>query len=406
MTEEQKTAVVREDPRFEHPKVLTIDLDEAAVVTIRAGGFNVSAGTLGTPTRLARSEQWVPVEIDAHLPELTETEIVVADLAGPEPVEGELRSEEPIGTAIWQQLSSGVLEPRGRAAASAGLLLKRSHDHGGAFVLFADPVEDPGYRSAAWHEINYADTLPWSNWSLLPGLRESLEIERDWGAEITVVERSVPAITAAIESGARFTCTIEPIPEIAERWFTIATNKWGKPVAGIFVPEEGKGPVVILPRIVDKGKVVRALLEDFLPSLVRNLFPQDERRAWIEEERYAPIGEVALRERITTVKAEAEKEVAELEAEVAGLRETDAHLRALLTETGTPLVEAVQVTLAGLGIEARDVDAEDGPVEGRLHEDRERPWQPAGAGRGEGDRRHAERRRSARSAAQRASADA
>jgi hypothetical protein len=114
---------------------------------------------------------------------------------------------------------------------------------------------------------------------------------------------------------------------------------------------------------------MRALLEDLLPKVAPKLFPEDERRAWIEDDAYAAPGVSALQAEIEQVQAQAASRVEEIRAQIATLRGEDAHLRALLTESGTRLVDAVQKTLAAMGIAARDVDAEEGQSEGRLYED-------------------------------------
>jgi hypothetical protein len=361
----------RDHARFTHPKILAVDLPTAAVREIRAGGFNVREGSFGTPIRLGKSENWLPVPMNGALPNLTESEIVIADLAAPDPHDELPPGAEPVGEVVWQQLLSGVLEPRPLLMANASELFDRVYAHGGVFILFADPPVKPGYVRADRRSIGYGDHLPWTSWSLLGRLPGLLEVERDWGDEITATDKSSPEITAALETRAKFTCTVEPGYGTEDRWLTLATNKYGKSVAGVLLPEKdsGDGLIFVFPRIVDAGKLLRELLEGLLPRLVPKLFPEDERRAWIDEDLYAPTGVTELREQIAVVRRDAESAVEELEAKIKKMRAEAAHLQALLTETGTSLVEAVQQTLSELGFVVRDVDAEEGQKAGRLHED-------------------------------------
>jgi hypothetical protein len=64
------------------------------------------------------------------------------------------------------------------------------------------------------------------------------------------------------------------------RWHTLATNKYGKPVAGVIEPEadSGQGWIFVLPRITDKGALARGLLEDLLPRLAPKLLRPFARR--------------------------------------------------------------------------------------------------------------------------------
>jgi hypothetical protein len=53
---------------------------------------------------------------------------------------------------------------------------------------------------------------PFSNWSMLDVLLNTLQIDVDWGSEITVVDRSVGVLTEAL-AGAQFTCVLETLVE-------------------------------------------------------------------------------------------------------------------------------------------------------------------------------------------------
>lgn len=352
--------------------MLAIDLPEAHRAEIRAGGFNLHRGSFGTPVKVRRSDRYAHVLDGSSLPNVTEQEVVIADLAGPAAEDVGL-GEEPVAKAIWQQMSRGVIDPRPLAMFFARKHFDRIYRHGGIFILFAAPRQNPNYVFADPGEIAYGTELAADNWSLL-GELANLQVGVDHGTEIKPAESSAPAfapIAAALKE-ATFTCTVEPTQQEAQgRWATLARSKYGDPVAGVLGPEpdSGNGYVIVLPRIARKGELMRALLEDLLPKVAPKLFPEDERRAWIEDDAYAAPGISALQAEIEQVQIQASSRVEEIRAQIATLRGEGAHLRALLTESGTLLVDAVQKTLAGMGIAARDVDAEEGQSEGRLYED-------------------------------------
>jgi hypothetical protein len=362
-----------QSPRFTHPKILAVDLPAQDVADIRAGGFNVAAGSFGTPVEVRRSGGYAPVNVNGHLPGITEQQIVVADLRPPSADPDAVLGEEPIDEGVWQRMDRGVIDPRPYFMLMSRFYFERVYEHGGVFILFAAVRSSPGYSRSTPHRVHYGQPLPADNWSLLNVLG-NLEVSYDLGTEITPAESSgslFAPIGAALRS-ASFECLVEPSAALDGRWTTWARSKYGGAVAGLIEPEpgSGQGAVIVLPRIERKGELVRYLLESVLPNIARPLFPEDERQAWVEEERYAPPAVAALRTEIEEVEATAAERVGELEAEIAARRAEDAHLRALLTATGGELVAAVKKTLESLGFtDVGDVDAEEGAQDGRLRED-------------------------------------
>jgi CBS domain-containing protein len=357
-------------PRFEHPKILAVDLSERDVREIQAGGFNVAAGSFGRPMRGERSERWSPVEVNGQLPNATEQEIVVADLASPAPSEG-IQTREPVGTVIWQQLKTGELDPRPLMMHFASEYFDRIYDHGGIFVLFADSLHRPRYVEADQRTSKeFGTERDWTNWSLLSAL-SNLKVRYDLGREIKVDHHLSPVVSKSLER-ASFTALVGPWESSEHRWITLASSKYGESVGGILVPEKdsNQGFLIVLPRVPEKGLLVRDLLQGLLPRLAPKLFPEDERQAWIEGDLYASDEVVALQAAIAEVKERSSREVADLEATIAEVNAESAHLRELLTATGDELVAAVKKTLEELGFgDIRDVDSEEGKTDGRLHED-------------------------------------
>ncbi len=354
---------------------MAIDLGADDVTAIRAGGFSVESGSFGTPMRVQKSERYLHVPINGQLPNVSEQEVIAADLASSTPSDDLDVGEEPVGKAVWQQMSRGVLDPRPYLMYRAREYFDRIYAHGGTFIVFADAVSNPSYVEADHRSIAYGDRVRADNWSLLSALAD-LYVCRDFGHEVKMADTSIPSIAEDLAAETPFTCVIEPYESAKDRWVTLATNKYGKAVAGLLVPEEKEsGLVFVLPRVKEKGRLVRGLLEDFLPQISPKLFPEDERHAWVEQSVYALPGVTELQQQIDEVKAEAAKKVEALQAKITICRKESAHLLQLLTASGDELVAAVKETLESMGFDdVRDVDAEEGAREGRLAEDL-RIWQ-------------------------------
>lgn len=356
-------------PRYARPKILAVDLPDSDRKKICDAGFNVVAGSFGTPIQRDKSDHYLPVPVSGVLPNIGEQELVVADLA-PLPANRELPTgEEPVGEGMWQRMDSGVLDPRPYIMHLAREQFARILAHGGSFVLFSAPRERPLYEYGSARMLGHGDDPQADNWSLLPAL-SAIHVTTDFGSEITAARGIEPALAGLLEASS-FACTVEPANWDKEYWTTLASNKYGKPVAGILTPEtEGEGFIFVLPRIEKKGVLTALLLDEILPRLSPKLFPEDERRAWTDDLFYALPGVAEARQKIIEVNAATEEKVEDLRTEIARLVDEHGYLHDLLTATGDPLVAAVKKTLESIGFDdVRDVDSEEGLRDGRLRED-------------------------------------
>jgi hypothetical protein len=215
----------RSDPRFVHPKILAVDLSGEDITEIRAGGFNVAAGSFGTPVEVERSENYAPVNINGRLPGVTEQEIVVVDLAAPasDPVLGV--GERPIGEGVWQQKNRGLVDPRPYFMSISRSHFERIYDHGGVFIVFAAMRSSPDYVWVAAHQISYGQAMGTDNWSFLSVL-SNLDVTYDLGTEITPAESTslLFAPIAAALRDARFECLVEARATFEGRWATFGTQ--------------------------------------------------------------------------------------------------------------------------------------------------------------------------------------
>ena len=356
-------------PRYAKPKILAIDLSPTDETVIRDAGFNVRAGSFGTPVQGSRSDRYLPVPVNGSLPNLTEQELIVADLERPV-ADAELApGEDPVDEGMWQRMDSGVLDPRPYLMHVARNQFERIFAHGGAYILFASPRERPPYEYAAAGSLGYGHDPYADNWGLLSAL-SVVDVVRDHGSEITAAQGLMPELAAFLEAGS-FTCTVEPDESAEARWTTLASNKYGKPVAGMLVPEnDHEGCIFVLPRVAEKGAAVTLLLQETLPRLAPRLFPEDERQAWTGDEAYALPGVVETREQIADAEVAAEKEMKALHGKISEIEAEHGYLHELLTATGDELVAAVKKTLESIGFQdVRDIDYEEGPKDGRLGED-------------------------------------
>jgi hypothetical protein len=366
-------------PRYLHPKIFAVDLAPEDVQAIARGGYNVATATFGLPTRVvAKPGSFQYLRLNAKLHGYTEQEVIVVDLAAPEAVPAQL-DDTPASReqSVWVKLDSGTIDPRPRAMIAVRDALDRIHSHGGVFILLAEHGWDTGYVSATQHGpyngLEVHSDLPFDCWSLL-GVLEHLGTKFDHGEELQPVAGQAAeafALTRHLRDG-HFTCTLHPDGILSQRWITLATSKYGDPVAGVIVPddESQKGWVIILPRLAHPGTYVRELLADVLPMLAPRLFPHAEGTGWTRRQEYELPAVAHINSEINQVEQDAHARITMLQQRIERERAEHGHLQDLLTATGAELVAAVIATLKDLGFsDVRDIDAETEEEEKPLRED-------------------------------------
>jgi hypothetical protein len=127
------------------------------------------------------------------------------------------------------------------------------------------------------------------NWSLLSELGW-LSVTGDTGQEMDVAENGVAQIFGIenyFNSG-RFGCVFRPHLFIAARWETLATSKYGDPVAGVIVPgqDANDGMIFVLAQGERRANLVAELVDRVLPTLVLRLFPHAQGGRWTRRPEY------------------------------------------------------------------------------------------------------------------------
>ncbi len=353
-------------PKYDKPKILAIDIDEADLQAISGEGYNIAGGTFGTPYVVPKSAEYAPVLVRAVLPNYTEQEIIVANLLshppGPTPeIEKHTPPEEP---DWWAKCSNGAIDPRPRVMATLQDKFERVYEAGGIFVVFAASRNTQTLVSASseFGRLHIHQKIAHDNWSFLRILW-SLEVTGDHGEEVNPITEDWPLVRTLRDNleGASFLCTLRPQEQIKQRWIPLAHNKYGEAVAGFIAPrEKGKsGWVFIFPQIQNKGRFLKALLKDVLPAAIPSLFPHAKEQQWIHRPEYELPSVLEKRERIAATQQRAQSEIRALEEAIQADRDAGRYMYDLVRETGAPLVKAVQQALTVLGFSSVvDVDDE------------------------------------------------
>ncbi len=168
--------------------------------------------------------------------------------------------------------------------------MDRIYSHGGVFIVFATARFDPQCITNALDRFGDLDPygsrpLGADNWCLLSELRW-LSVTADIGREMDGAQSSV-ARALGIENyfnDGSFECVVKPTSSITSQWITLATSKYGDPVAGIIVAgqehQQAAGMIFIFPQAEHRAELVTELVDRVLPALRPRLFPHAEGSHW------------------------------------------------------------------------------------------------------------------------------
>ncbi|MBO6938160.1 MAG: hypothetical protein JJ863_24545 [Deltaproteobacteria bacterium] len=265
-------------------------------------------------------------------------------------------------TTIWQTDHRGVVDPRPFTAKSHRESFDKIHNHGGIFVFFIDSNASGEYGEGARgpRGVNVRNRRRRTMWEALTDLGriEYTNLISD-ASEIVVTDESVVELLTAALPDAWYTVTLSGYAGEGS-WHTLATNKYGEPVAAAITYEDRRGPVFLLPQLPKFHLVAEHFLADVCSRLSPQLFQHLESQRWTDTASLQPPEVQEMDRRIQLLQESLNKQIEGLRLEKAKLQETYAHELMIITATGEPLVLAVAEALRQLGFaKLVDVDAEE-----------------------------------------------
>lgn len=352
----EKTSSKKTIPISPKPKILLIDLPTEVSEGLEYNGFNVTNGTFGSPYKVEVSDKFLPLRDGANLPNISEQEIIFIDLTPPRTLEqSELKKYvETEENQWWAKCSLGVIDPRLIFMFYYREDFDRILNHGGFFVIFAQPRFDKNY---IWgknerHSGLLGDMEKHNNWSFLSILNGSdFVVDYISGEEITV-DGNGHAIYDFLRKNvneAFFNVSFTAQYRLKDKWITLLRNKFGNPVGGMILSDDFKGGVLILPQIPKTPKIVHALLTEVIADLAPHLFPDLEGSKWVQRDDYELEAIKEFKNEKIKVKEEAKEQLKLLNGKIDKEREEFGFLHGILTNTGDELVEDVEKCLKFIG---------------------------------------------------------
>lgn len=363
----------------EIPRILLLDLRESDISLLRSRGFNCTSGTLGKQLEVPKESQndeqicMLNYELPRNLQEFN---ILVVNLLDVERVPYDpsdhlptyVRGQEAL--AMRSRYPQTVLDPRSFSGALLGQSLSAFVNKIAIIVVFAATEEEMSYdfvritqrgiesmRESTYNTYSFIEDIrfPRSNNVFGKETQAAPGISTDFGRLIAKHNRE-----------ARYHITFHHPRE----WDDGTQRQVNR---NTFVPlmlssdnrivsyadYDPETCIFVFPDIRNKGEFLVELFETVLPVDFPKLFPHSTRFAWLAEAEYQLPNEESLKVERRRIEEEYTEKSREVDKRLHDNYEKYSWLHDLLTETGSPLVKAVERYLNWLGFpKVTNVDEE------------------------------------------------
>lgn len=347
--------------KYSKPLIIAFDLPFEATSKIQSNGYSVSTGSFGNPYTVSPNHPWDFLTPNGQLPpHYAEGEIIVINLddkitASPPKQETVPQNGPWVASTKNKWVDPSPMEMHHLSSDLLNIL-----DHNGIFIIFAN--KRINQELFLFHGQTRTDDISSrDNWCFLSLLANYfLDIKSVLGKEIFLHGNSafpqIRKVLAAHIDGAEYRCTFADTehPEYP-KINPIALNKFQEPVAVSISRAKKKDKIFLFPQIKDKGSFLVDLLNNALPEISPQLFPCHEKISWTENVLYEIPEILEVHRVIDRTRQKAEEDIAALREKVTLIRKDKSYLHDLITQTGTPLVDAVIKALITLGFNAKEI---------------------------------------------------
>ena len=351
---------MQNNPKYQRPKILLLDMDEECGDQLRAAGYNVEEGTLGYAYPAPNRDDLNPIPAPPTFRFLKEKEIVFIDCARRIKAQEPQRTREPRNRTVLQHGSNGTIDPRPFNIN----FLKNDFDYilnGGGILICL--------MSEQYHILYYNESLdnfgsydyngpngPFHNMSF-SATTDRLPYRNISGEEVDYTDRIfAPILSKAIKS-THYELVIEE--GYNQPLYTIGKNRRGEIIAArLGDPQASPGLIILLPRIASFSEIIVDFIEDGLTALAPHLFPYAEKFHWLHSDECESPEIKQVQRELQQAELKYRIEADKLKGRITELREANEAWYQLLRGTGRELVIAVISILKDLGFsEIVDCDA-------------------------------------------------
>ena len=363
----------------ETPRILLIDLKEPDSSLLRSRGFNCTSGTLGKQVEVpkeSRNDEHICLLNHDFPPNLHEFNILVANLRNVETVPDDPSDDQPTyvkgrdTVAIRSRYPQTIFDPRSFSSAILASSLSCFIDKTAIIIVFATRKEEMSYDFVRITErgIESIRESTYNIYSFIEGLRFPFSTNV-FGEETHIapgISTDFGRLIARHNEEALYYITFNHDTEWDSQqdrrvnritFVPLMLSSDNRIVA--YADYDSRTSIFVFPDIRRKGEFLVELFETVLPAYAPELFPYSTRFAWLADAKYQLPNEESLKAEKRRVEEEYSKKLAELDKSLHDNYQKYSWLHDLLTETGGPLVKAVERYFNWLGFpEVINVDEE------------------------------------------------
>lgn len=362
--------------KYEIPKILLVDVDEATQESLKNDGFNIDIGTFGSKYPVRRYEE---CGFNCSLPLLTEKDIIIVDMN----TEHNNESYNPLGGQQWSNGDKSTFtssegntyfNPSYFSASLHGHNFKAIVERGGVVIVFADKINEETYYPIKFENgYKYAEKpLKISNFQWLP--TQYLTTRNCTNGEKVFFDDNVGDTIKSIfkdcENEVIYKSTLSgDLSNKSKQVICKNINDDVIAMVQIYGKDNNAGFLIILPQFKAIYKPLKNLFEEVLPILKPELFPDFVKNNWVNDEKYILPEVKQLNEIKEEIVKQYEIKLKEIDEHVINKKSEYSYLTGLLTSNayGDLLVKNVIETLKYIGY--NEVINVDDITEGNLQED-------------------------------------
>lgn len=369
--------------KYDFPKIMLLDCDSDIEDVVKSRGYSVEGGSLGKPYSVKTSDSLGVFKRNWSFPKgHKEKDIVIIDTSY-NLVDGGPPEDSGGVQRWWANESRGMVDPRVLSSYLIRDDFDRILDSGGFFVVFMGEVvyaEMILGKMGSYGRVSVDSEKYSSSHAFLSVLIDSSYVSfgNDHG-EIVLgednLDRGSPLGSLIYKNidNFEYDCTVKSGYFGNSQYVSIVKNKFGESLGGMILPHgPRKGGVLLLPQLKNKKDFIVSIIEDVIPGIRPDLFPDHDNTSWKNVYPYEIEQISVIKNKIEVVQYEANQKIAELDNEISEIGKRNKYIFDIVSETGDALVYAVRRALYVLGYkEVIDVDEDmdTGDVGGGKKED-------------------------------------
>lgn len=345
------------------PKVCLVDMESSVNELLKKRLYDCTPGTLGAYVDAPKSRSGMQnfiVPLTSLPPNLHEYDVVVIDLAAKTRVDlseatADLKNVSGKSTyALLSAYPEQVFNSKAFGADKFSSKVSEMLEKESILIVFASENENVVYDivEIGNHSNHVVDHSHCDTLRLCDGIGE---FKNKHGRKIALAEPSsrFSSLLGKYLNGAEYD-VVFPHPKTWDNGKYVASSEFhpllindaGEVVS--YVTSVGQGFLFVLPQIKNKAE----FLEEFFDSLAavfHKVFPYNGLFSWLNDGSYPLPGELELLQQRKTIEAKYKTDISDNETAVTNLKDEFKFLRDMLSESGDPLVEAVQEYFKWLG---------------------------------------------------------